>query len=234
MPNSIIVKDRNGKVRECSTVEGLNISFEKGDNNKVTITEPYSFENSGIVVNGSENIFEIEGSSNVIRLTCIISGNSNSVRIGQNSEIRNVKIVMSSIADGRKLDIGKNICYIGGLLNIVSNNNALIIGDNCMFSYSTTISTEDGHPIYDIYTKKILNKGDKIIIGNNVWLGYNCTICKKVSIADNVMVGACSIVTKSITENNCIAVGEPAKVIKRGVGFNKMTIDSYLRNCGKL
>lgn len=235
MSNRIMIKDRNGKVRECSKIEGLSISFETNtDNNKVIISEPYSFEGSVLFINGSENSFEIGEASQINRLRCMIAGKSNSVRIGQKCEIRDVRIVMSNVAEGRKLDIGKYFSFFGGDFHIVSKNNVLTIGDNCLFSSAIDISTEDGHPVYDIYEKRMSNKGGKLVIGNNVWLGYNCTICKNGSINDNVIVGACSLVTKPIRESNCIVVGEPAQVIKRGVGFSKLTIESYLRSHGEI
>ena len=52
----------------------------------------------------------------------------------------------------------------------------------------------------------------KVIIGDNVWLGRDVTICKGVTIGDNCIIGTKSVVTKSIPSNS-IAVGVPAKVI---------------------
>ena len=51
-------------------------------------------------------------------------------------------------------------------------------------------------------------------IRKNVWIGENCTILPGIEIGRNSVIGANSIVTKDIPEN-CIAVGNPAKVIKR-------------------
>ncbi len=50
-------------------------------------------------------------------------------------------------------------------------------------------------------------------IGNNVWLGSEVTILKGVTIGDNAVIGAKSLVTKNIPAN-CIAAGVPAKVIR--------------------
>ncbi len=51
------------------------------------------------------------------------------------------------------------------------------------------------------------------IIGDNVSLGANVTIIGNVSIGDNVVIGAGSVVVKDIP-SNCVAVGNPAKIIK--------------------
>ena len=50
-------------------------------------------------------------------------------------------------------------------------------------------------------------------IGKNVWIGSNSTICPGVTIGDNAVIGAGSVVTKDVPEN-MVAVGVPAKVIK--------------------
>jgi len=52
-----------------------------------------------------------------------------------------------------------------------------------------------------------------ISIGDDVWLAYNVTILKGVTIGSGAVVGACSVVTKSV-DNNAIVVGNPAKFLK--------------------
>jgi len=53
-----------------------------------------------------------------------------------------------------------------------------------------------------------------VIIGSNVWLGMNVNVFKGVSIGDNSVIAANSLVTKDIPEN-ALAIGAPAKVIKK-------------------
>ena len=50
-------------------------------------------------------------------------------------------------------------------------------------------------------------------MGNNVWIGGNVTVLPGVSIGDNVVIGAGSVVTKDIP-SNVVAVGNPCRVIK--------------------
>lgn len=68
-------------------------------------------------------------------------------------------------------------------------------------------------------------KGD-IKIGNDVWISNNVVILSGVTISDGAVIGAGSIVTKDISPY-CIAVGNPAKVVKKR--FSDETIEKLLK-----
>ncbi|WP_419174973.1 DapH/DapD/GlmU-related protein [Desulfosediminicola sp.] len=86
--------------------------------------------------------------------------------------------------------------------NMIKIGNDVYLGPNVCFFAS-------GH---DVANFKIPTGGD-IIVGKNVWLGGNTTVLPGVIIGDNCVVGAGSVVSKSIPSNS-IAVGVPARVIK--------------------
>lgn len=56
--------------------------------------------------------------------------------------------------------------------------------------------------------------GRPITIGKNVWIGGNCTILPGITIGDNAIIGAGSVVTKDVP-NDVIVVGNPAKIIRK-------------------
>ncbi|MBM3208649.1 MAG: CatB-related O-acetyltransferase, partial [Chlamydiae bacterium] len=64
-------------------------------------------------------------------------------------------------------------------------------------------------------------KGD-IIVGNDVWLGYDCLIRNGVTIGNGAIVAARSVVVKDVP-SYAIVAGNPAKVVK--MRFDKETID---------
>lgn len=68
--------------------------------------------------------------------------------------------------------------------------------------------------------KKMLNSSGRVTIGNNVYIAANVIILKGVSIGDNCVIGAGSLVTKDIPSNS-VAVGNPCRVI--------CSIDAYYK-----
>ena len=80
--------------------------------------------------------------------------------------------------------------------------NAKSIGKNFSCRHLTTLGNKaDG------------DNNNRPIIGDNVTLGVNVTIIGGVTIGNNVVIGAGSVVVKDIPDN-CVAVGNPCKVIK--------------------
>ncbi len=89
------------------------------------------------------------------------------------------------------------------------------IGDNCHLSFGVTFLTHDGCVStlrQFIPPHKSLFKFGRITIGNNCFIGCQTTILPGVSIGNNCIVGACSVVTKSIPDNEVWA-GNPARFI---------------------
>ena len=74
----------------------------------------------------------------------------------------------------------------------------------------------DGHPT---------SKGD-VVIGNDVWIGHGATILSGVTIGDGAVIGAYSVVAKNVPAY-CIAVGNPAKVIRQR--FTDEQVQSLLK-----
>lgn len=53
----------------------------------------------------------------------------------------------------------------------------------------------------------------RIIVGNNVWIGANVTVLPGVTIGDDAVVAAASVVTKDVPARS-IVIGSPAKVVR--------------------
>lgn len=103
-----------------------------------------------------------------------------------------------------------NFCLIAPGVRI-SAAKSIHIGDNCMLAANVTISDSDWHGIYNRIRPFRCTK--PVVIENNVWLGERVIVTKGVKIGENSVIGAGAIVTKDIPAN-CVAAGNPARVIK--------------------
>ena len=88
----------------------------------------------------------------------------------------------------------------------------ITIGDNVMFGPKVALYAV-GHPIDPQVRILGYDYPIPITIGNNVWIGGSAVICPGVTIGDNSIIGAGSVVTKDIPAN-VIAAGNPCKVIR--------------------
>jgi len=116
-----------------------------------------------------------------------------------------------------KLRIGNN-CRFGDDSHITAANN-ITIGDNLLTGKKVLISdnshgyvTAEELDIAPI-ERPVTSKG-AVIIGSNVWIGENAAILQNVTIGNGSIIGANAVVTKDVPPYS-IAVGNPAKIIKR-------------------
>ena len=112
---------------------------------------------------------------------------------------------------GSHIEVGKNFYanYNCTILDVAK----VKIGDNVQFAPNVSLYTA-GHPIHPVSRNSGYEYGIEITIGDNVWLGGNVVVLPGVHIGNNVVVGAGSVVTKDLPDN-VIAVGNPAKIIRK-------------------
>ena len=91
------------------------------------------------------------------------------------------------------------------------DHGGVTLGDGCQIGHNVVFATLN-HFIEA--EKRKLTYSAPIVLGKNVWVGSNATILQGVTIGDNAVVGAGAVVTQDIPAN-AVAVGVPAKVIKR-------------------
>lgn len=122
----------------------------------------------------------------------------------------------ANVLPGFNCDNGKNI-HVGE--DFLANYNVTIldiapvrIGDFCMIGPNTLI-TSVGHPLSPAGRHRKLAKGEPVTIGDDVWIGGNCTILPGVTIGSNVVVAAGAVVAKDVPDN-CVVAGVPARVVK--------------------
>lgn len=115
-----------------------------------------------------------------------------------------------------ELIIGDNVsfnydCHIGC-------TNKVVIGNNVLFASKVFLSDHfhgaiNSSDLEVAPGRRLLYSKGPIIIEDNVWVGEGVCIMPNVTIGKNTIIGANSVVTKSLPQN-CVAGGNPAKVLK--------------------
>ena len=205
--NKIIIRSDIGDniLEKWEKIDGLNIIIH-GNNNIVIINTPYNFCNAEINIHSSNS----------------------EIFFGKNSIFH--WVVKTDGGNNQKFIWGDNSTTSWyGECHLIEENSKVIIGNDVMFAGHVTLFASDAHAIFDIETKKCINKQQKELkIGNHVWVATGAFFTKNAYIPDNCIVGARSVVTKKFIEQHTIIAGNPAKVIKNNVIWDKRAPTSFL------
>lgn len=143
------------------------------------------------------------------------------IEIGDNCRFRsdylsnlvgiNRRCLISTHREGASIKIGNNCGFSGTVIGCAES---ITIGDNVLCGGNTFITDFDWHPI------KRQNQADQaadsapVVIEDNVWLGLNVVVLKGVTIGRNSVIGANSLVTRSIPAN-VVAGGNPCRALRQ-------------------
>ena len=179
--------------------------------------------------------YEEKGIENLRKL-CIIE---DSARLHTNADIINLSKSKTNIIIGKntqiygsifvypysgKVTIGDN-CSLGELSRIVSSED-ILIGNRVLIAHNVNIFDNNSHPKdanlrhedfinnYTLGIKKYDLNSKKIIIEDDVWIGFNSIILKGLTIGEGAIIGAGSVVTRNVPPWT-INVGNPLRSIKQ-------------------
>lgn len=154
---------------------------------------------TGIKIRGYMKVYRFQCSNIIIGKNCTFNSSSRFNVRGLNHAC-----ILQTGRPKAIIQIGDKCGFSG--VSIVADKK-VIIGNHVMIGANTLIGDRDGHP------ERLGTSPQPIYIGDHVFIGMNCIIMKGVTIGENSIIGAGSIVTKDIPAN-CIAAGVPCKVIK--------------------
>jgi acetyltransferase-like isoleucine patch superfamily enzyme len=138
---------------------------------------------------------------------CIVIGNNCTFLSKATSNLIGINrpCIISTLTKSAKISIG-NDCGFSG--TVIGAFKSVHIGNNVRCGANTLITDSDWHN--DDYRSGPIRP---VVIENNVWLGEGVKVLKGVTIGENTIIGAGSVVTKNIP-SNVIAGGNPCKIIK--------------------
>jgi acetyltransferase-like isoleucine patch superfamily enzyme len=148
-------------------------------------------------------------SSAWISLRSLIRVNGGSITIGRNCEIHPYSMLLTH---GGEIRIGDN-CSVNPF-TIIYGCGGAHIGNNVRIAAHVIIVPENHNPGTDTVPLRLSGTTRKgIRIEDNVWIGAGAKILDGVSVGRNAVVGANSVVTRSVPANVTVA-GVPARVLK--------------------
>lgn len=167
------------------------------------------------------------GNKTVINKKPIISGYLNKIIIGNKCSLQEgIRIVVNKEGS---LKI-RNNTLISANVNINSGVGNIYIGNNVMIAANTYIINND-HDIFNTLSVRTSGHITKdIYIGDNTWIGANCTILKGINIGEGAIIGAGSIVTKNIKPYS-INYGSPCIFVRfrfeKAELIEKLLLENY-------
>lgn len=126
-----------------------------------------------------------------------LNGDNSVVYMGDHCDLKQLQIRSRQnddlIAIGEEVSVAGNNVWVSGY-GAGSRTPAIIVGDDCMFSYDIVIRNTDAHPVFDANTDGQINEPKGAVhIEPHVWVGERSNILKDVT------VGACSIIALGST-----------------------------------
>lgn len=131
---------------------------------------------------------------------------------------------MVAYPEGR-IEIGSDVFINYGAS--LSAHRLVRIGDGCQIGSYACLMDNDYHRVED---RSQPGESIPIVLGKNVWLGVRVIVLKGVTIGENAVIGAGSVVTKNVPAH-CLAAGVPAKVVRTfdNPGRKPIKIEASLR-----
>lgn len=144
-----------------------------------------------------------------------------------------IKIGSHTVIGGELLTFAHDGCIEMGVSCFLGKNSRIWsakrieIGDRVLISHNVNIHDTDGHSLdpaaRHTHFQQIFTIGHpletsdiptaSVTIEDDVWIGFNSTILKGVTIGEGAIIGACSVVTKNVSPYTIVA-GNPAKFIR--------------------
>ncbi|GAA5197293.1 hypothetical protein [Microbacterium jejuense] len=204
--NTLIVVRADGTRFPVEQMEGLTVDF-RGEGSTIEIGEGSVFRNSKIIM-GLEGLVSI----------------GRTHRRGLNNTV----VDMSGNGTGKLLSIGAGTSIEGCRFAMAGGGPREVrLGEHCLLSSNITFRPSDGHAIFDLTTGEVLNHAKPIHVGDHVWIGAGVTFVKGSRVAGNNVVGTQSLVSRRFDEQFTAIAGNPARVVKTSIGWDRAHVEDY-------
>lgn len=173
-----------------------------------------------IRIHGNNNRLIIAADANVGDLLVTFWGDNGFIDIARTTAQRSPLRFELRVGHDSTVTVGRNVGCAGRAFVSAVEGADITIGADTMFARSVELRADDSHPIFDVHTRERRNVTRSIHIGEHVWLAKHATVLGGVTVGDGSVVGLRSVLTRSVP-NNCVAVGIPARVVRRDIAWER-------------
>jgi acetyltransferase-like isoleucine patch superfamily enzyme len=178
-------------------------------------------KNTKIRIWGKNNTVLFEPGSKIYNTDIKIFGDNCLLYIARNCTIRKAGFWFED--KGCEIKIGENTLVVHADFSVMEGK-SISVGKNSMLAYDIDIRTGDAHSIIDTFTQQRINPSKDITIGEHVWIGAHSILLQGTTIEKDTIIGAGSLVNKKFEKGNIIIAGNPAKIIKENIRWDKKRI----------
>lgn len=197
---NLYVFDDENMIKKVEKIQGLQVSGGRG----------------GVVVVHKNTLFS--------DVNCCFKNGGMAIFDESRFVITNLKVYINH--EDSVFYVGKNFSCVSAQCYLYEGK-GIYVGDDNQWSFGIQVRNSDAHAILENKTGKCLNHGGDVVIGRHVWIASNCTVLKGACIRDNTVVGSCSVVTKDLMEENCVIAGNPARIVKSDVTWDRKSPMAY-------
>ena len=221
--------DISGKNNEIIIADGQTVHSSlihiAGESNRIQIglnSNTYDFADNRIRILGNRNVIEIEDGTRLTSCNLFICGDDNLIHIGKDCSLMLTGIHMEQNHNTAVINEG---CTFHGRDSsmvelIMDEGTSITLHKDCMVSNDVKIRSSDSHSIVDPEGHR-LNPAADITIAEHTWICFGSIILKGFANGKNTVIAAGSLCTKPILDEHVIIGGNPAKVIKREIDWDR-------------
>lgn len=201
-------------MRQLTTLE----SYSDADGNEIVCSATYD-QGIRVTFRGRGNRIVIADGAKIDKLSAVFDCDNGTLTIGRNDRVKG-GLWGIRVGQDATVTIGDNVSCTSTCIVSAVEGVTVAIGNDVMIASQNQIRADDGHPIFDVRTGRRINLAEDITIGDHVWLALGSTVLAGGRIGDGTVIGYNSLVNGPIP-NNCVAVGSPARVVRRDVAWER-------------
>lgn len=198
------------------------------DNKSICNGDNIEMKNSSIIFSGKGNILVLDNHVRLVNSKIHFKGDNCVVYLRSNP--KNDYYLNIAVSNENCVYIGERNYFNGTLNMVVSEYQNILMGDNSVFAFGIWMRTGDAHALYDIHTRKRINYGKSILVGDHVWLGQSVMVLKGTQFGSGAVLGGGSLISNKVVPSHTLFAGNPAKKLKEDVAHLNWGVHGWTRD----